>query len=260
MNRAITGDSVAVYIFPENKWRAPEGRFRTKDNDEEKKDEENFNDDQEDEKPVKKENAVPTGRVVNIARRQLKHYCGILEPPNVKNGSRCLFRPADRRLPAVIIDTRAYEMAIGKKVLCSIVRWPADSWLPQGSLVRIIGNVGDKDAENEVILLEHDVRFREFTAEERSELPPADWAPASPLEPYRRDLTYLDVCSVDPVGCTDIDDALHFREISKGRYEVGVHIADVSHFLRAGSPLDLEASRRCTTVSITFYILVIHYF
>ncbi|CAD5233492.1 unnamed protein product [Bursaphelenchus xylophilus] len=247
MNRAITGDSVAVYIFPESKWRAPEGRFRTQEVEEEKK-EEFLEEEDEEKKNKKKENAVPTGRVVSIVKRQLKHYCGILEPPNVKNGSRCIFRPADRRLPSVIIDTRAYEMAIGKKVLASIVRWPADSWLPQGSLVRVIGQVGDKDAENEVILLEHDVRFRDFTEEERAELPRADWKPASPLEPYRRDLTYLDICSVDPVGCTDIDDALHFRELSKGRYEVGVHIADVSHFVRAGSPLDLEASRRCTTV------------
>ncbi|CAD5230545.1 unnamed protein product [Bursaphelenchus okinawaensis] len=245
MNRAITGDTVAVYVFPESKWRAPEGRYRTQDEDEEKK-EEFVNDEEQENK--KKENVVPTGRIVNIVKRQLKHYCGILEPPTVKNGSRCLFRPADRRMPLVIIDTRAYEMAVGKKVLASIVRWPADSWLPQGSLVRVIGQVGDKDVENEVILLEHDVRFREFTEEERSELPPAEWKPASPLEAYRRDLTYLDVCSVDPVGCTDIDDALHFREISKGRYEVGVHIADVSHFVRAGCPLDLEASRRCTTV------------
>lgn len=164
------------------------------------------------------------------------------------DGSRCIFRPADRRMPAVIIDTRAYEMAMNKKVLASIVRWPADSWLPQGSLVRVIGQVGDRDAENEVILLEHDVRFRDFTAEERAELPAADWRPAEPLEPYRRDLTHLDICSVDPVGCTDIDDALHYRPLRKGRHEVGVHIADVSHFLRAGCPLDLEASRRCTTV------------
>jgi exosome complex exonuclease DIS3/RRP44 len=152
-------------------------------------------------------------------------------------------------IPPVFIDTRAYTTALNNKVICSIVRWPADSWLPQGTLIRVIGDIGKRDVEDEVILLEHDVRFRPFTTAERSELPKGEWKPANPLESYRVDLTYLDICSVDPPGCTDIDDALHFRQISKGLYEVGVHIADVSHFVRAGCPLDLEASRRCTSVS-----------
>ena len=56
------------------------------------------------------------------------------------------------------------------------------------------------------------------------------------------------VCSVDPIGCKDIDDALHCRILPNGNYEVGVHIADVTHFVRAGSEIDKEAARRCTTV------------
>lgn len=58
----------------------------------------------------------------------------------------------------------------------------------------------------------------------------------------------LAICSVDPVGCTDIDDALHSRQLPNGNTEVGVHIADVSHFIRPGTALDLEASLRATTV------------
>lgn len=53
---------------------------------------------------------------------------------------------------------------------------------------------------------------------------------------------------MDPIGCKDIDDALHCRILENGNYEVGVHIADVSHFVRAGSEIDREAARRCTTV------------
>jgi len=56
------------------------------------------------------------------------------------------------------------------------------------------------------------------------------------------------VCSVDPIGCKDIDDALHCRILPNGNYEVGVHIADVTHFVRPGSEIDKEAARRCTTV------------
>jgi exosome complex exonuclease DIS3/RRP44 len=64
----------------------------------------------------------------------------------------------------------------------------------------------------------------------------------------RLDLRHLTVCSVDPPGCKDIDDALHCRLLENGNYEVGVHIADVTHFVRANSEIDKEAARRCTTV------------
>ena len=56
------------------------------------------------------------------------------------------------------------------------------------------------------------------------------------------------MCSVDPPGCRDIDDTLHCRVLPNGNYEVGVHIADVTHFVKADSKLDYEASLRCNTV------------
>lgn len=64
----------------------------------------------------------------------------------------------------------------------------------------------------------------------------------------RVDLRKLTICSVDPPGCTDIDDALHCRELPNGNFEVGVHIADVSHFIRPGTAMDKEAASRATTV------------
>jgi len=72
------------------------------------------------------------------------------------------------------------------------------------------------------------------------------WEPESSL--HREDLTHLDICSVDPEGCTDIDDALHCVDLGNGRFEVGVHIADVTHFVRPGTAIDLEAANRGTTV------------
>ncbi|KAL1139194.1 hypothetical protein AAG570_009253, partial [Ranatra chinensis] len=64
----------------------------------------------------------------------------------------------------------------------------------------------------------------------------------------RRDLRDVDICSVDPPGCTDIDDALHCFALPNGNYQAGVHIADVSHFIRPGTALDKEAALRSTTV------------
>ncbi|XP_075919922.1 exosome complex exonuclease RRP44-like [Petromyzon marinus] len=64
----------------------------------------------------------------------------------------------------------------------------------------------------------------------------------------REDLRALSICSVDPPGCTDIDDVLHCKPLDNGNTEVGVHIADVSYFIRPGNALDKEASLRGTTV------------
>lgn len=61
-------------------------------------------------------------------------------------------------------------------------------------------------------------------------------------------MRHLNICSVDPPNCTDIDDALHCCKLENGNYEVGVHIADVSHFIRPGNALDKEAALRATTV------------
>ena len=67
----------------------------------------------------------------------------------------------------------------------------------------------------------------------------------------RVDLRKVAICSVDPPGCTDIDDALHCIALENGNYEVGVHIADVSHFIRPGTAIDQEAANRSTTVYLT---------
>jgi exoribonuclease R len=75
-------------------------------------------------------------------------------------------------------------------------------------------------------------------------LPSMPWMITEEEVKRREDLRHLDICSVDPPGCTDIDDALHLRELSPNLYEIGVHIADVSHFVRPDTALDKEAANR----------------
>ena len=75
-------------------------------------------------------------------------------------------------------------------------------------------------------------------------LPSMPWVISQEEVKRRQDLRHLDICSVDPPGCTDIDDALHFREFSPNLYEIGVHIADVSHFVRPDTALDKESANR----------------
>lgn len=77
--------------------------------------------------------------------------------------------------------------------------------------------------------------------------------PSSELQ-KRLDLRGLSICSVDPPGCKDIDDALHCIKLSNGNYQVGVHIADVSYFVKPDTAIDKEAANRCTTV----YLVIIN--
>uniref|UniRef100_S4RBI4 RNB domain-containing protein n=1 Tax=Petromyzon marinus TaxID=7757 RepID=S4RBI4_PETMA len=114
---------------------------------------------------------------------------------------------------------------------------------------RDTGDCGDKETETEVLLLEHDVPHQPFSQAVLACLPPPTFSiTAEKDQAGREDLRALSICSVDPPGCTDIDDALHCKPLDNGNTEVEVHIADVSYFIRPGNALDEEASLRDTTV------------
>ena len=101
-----------------------------------------------------------------------------------------------------------------------------------------------------MILHEFNVDMRPFSQKVLNCLPVEgkNWRPSAEEMARRWDLRHIEVCSVDPPGCKDIDDALHCSVLPNGNYEVGVHIADVTHFVKSNSDIDREAARRCTTV------------
>nr|XP_046257452.1 exosome complex exonuclease RRP44 [Scatophagus argus] len=248
LNRAVYQDVVAVQLLPRDQWVAPssvvlqdEGKAKDDDAEEE-----------EEEKALKISAAEaarkPTGKVVGIIKRNWRPFCGMLNVSQIKESTRHLFTPADRRIPRIRIETRQASMLAGQRIMVAIDGWPKHSRYPNGHFVRSLGSAGDKDTEQEVLLLEHDVPHQAFSQAVLSFLPKMPWA-ITPEDMVRReDLRHLTVCSVDPPGCTDIDDALHCRELDNGNLEVGVHIADVSHFIRPGNALDKEAANRGTTV------------
>lgn len=104
--------------------------------------------------------------------------------------------------------------------------------------------------ESAMILHEFNVDTRPFSQKVLKCLPSdgANWKIPEEEIAKRLDLRHECICSVDPIGCKDIDDALHCKILPNGNYEVGVHIADVTHFVRPNSEIDREAARRCTTV------------
>ena len=114
--------------------------------------------------------------------------------------------------------------------------------------MKTLGPVGDREVETEVILLEHSIPSNVFSQEVLACLPPPDWRITETNSRGREDLREsVCVVSIDPPGCKDIDDALHARDLSNGNIEVGIHIADVTYYMKHGSALDKEACDRSTS-------------
>ncbi|KAF5292908.1 hypothetical protein FQR65_LT11160 [Abscondita terminalis] len=249
-NRAVDGDVVAVKIFNKGDWISPselvledEGAVESGVEEVIKKENELKSSDSKHREDIK-----PTGSVAGIIRRKWRQYCGILQQDGDESSIHHLFIPSDRKVPKIRIETRQGAFLKTQKIIVSIDSWPRHSRYPNGHFVRALGKIGDQETENEVSLLEHDVPHSQFSEEVLKCLPKMPWIITDDDVAARVDLRHLDICSVDPPGCTDIDDALHCRELDNGNFEVGVHIADVSHFIRPGTALDIEAAHRATTV------------
>ncbi|XP_058120010.1 exosome complex exonuclease RRP44 [Anopheles ziemanni] len=244
LNRAVDGDVVAIEMLPEREWKAPSDVVLV--------DEQNDPGDMIEPDPTFNEKAQaerePTGRVVGIIKRKWRQYCGILLPSHIPGSTRHIFVPAERKIPRIRIETRQAATLLSQRIIVAIDQWPRHSRYPQGHFVRALGPIGSKETENEVILLEHDVPHARFSEDVLACLPQLPWVITEEDLKSRVDLRALTICSVDPPGCTDIDDALHARRLPNGNIEVGVHIADVSHFIRPGNAMDREAASRATTV------------
>ncbi|CAI6003897.1 unnamed protein product, partial [Closterium sp. NIES-64] len=165
---------------------------------------------------------------------------------------RALFVAADRRVPRIRVETRQAAQLMGKRILVAIDSWQPDSAFPSGHYVKTLGDIGDRETESELLLMENDIDARPFSQQVLACLPPLPWSvsPADVTDPRtkREDLRHVRVFSVDPIGCRDIDDALHCVPLPNGNFDVGVHIADVTNFVLPGTPLDVEASQRGTSV------------
>ncbi|KAL3765917.1 hypothetical protein ACHAW5_003885 [Stephanodiscus triporus] len=174
---------------------------------------------------------------VIAARHEREHPDGIT--------STVVFFSIDQRVPPILLRTTQRERLVGMRILVSMDSWPADSEFPLGHYVRTLGVAGTKDTETQVLLQEFRIPCEPFPAKVLACLPPADYK--IELEPGRADLRHIPVLSIDPPGCKDIDDALHCTELSNGNWQVGVHIADVTHYVEAGTAIDLEAANRSTS-------------
>ena len=133
------------------------------------------------------------------------------------------------------------------KVLVRILGWDKRSKNPRGEVVDVLGQAGDNTTEMHAILAEFGLPYsypedvERYAETLRGEITAEELA-------GRDDFRGVLTCTIDPKDAKDFDDALSFRELSQGEYEVGVHIADVSHYVPVGGIIDQEAYRRATSV------------
>ncbi|GAA5825466.1 hypothetical protein JCM11251_006999 [Rhodosporidiobolus azoricus] len=168
------------------------------------------------------------------------------------------FRPTDKRVPLIAIPTEQAPADFvdhsdkyqSRLFVACIKRWPITSLHPFGQLVEELGPIGDIEVETNALLKDCNFSNEDFSESVNKCLPPTPWAiPGRETQPdVRRDLRDQRVFTIDPETAKDLDDALHIVRNDDGTFEVGVHIADVSHFVKPNTPLDREARKRATTV------------
>ena len=286
-NRALNGDIVALEILPKQKWRimkdeldyngitldinyveetiggldslslSPGNESQSPSTSASGHIDKPINVDQ-----VPEEFLQRTGKVVYIIEKKHSRVAsGNLKPfPHPKECPDGCFSPADSRLPRIRIPRdqcppgffdrpRDFENTL---LVARIVSWPEtssrDSFLAIGSIARSLGEAGEIEPETEGILLEYGIDSGPFSDEALACLPQeTPWKiPEKELE-YRRDFRDDCVFTIDPLTARDLDDAVHCKKIQDGRFEVGVHIADVSFFVRRGTALDEIAIERATS-------------
>ncbi|HEX8515083.1 MAG TPA: ribonuclease R [Bacteroidia bacterium] len=135
----------------------------------------------------------------------------------------------------------------GQKAIAKIVEWPKNGVNPIGEIKEVLGDVGDNNTEMHAILAEYGLPYHFPKDVERA----ADLIPVEITEEEvakRRDFRKITTFTIDPVDAKDFDDALSIQKLKNGNWEIGVHIADVSHYVKPGSMIDIEAVSRATSV------------
>ena len=185
------------------------------------------------------------GEVTRILERSRKPYVGIAEV-----GAHQIFVRADsRRMPMdIYLSRRTYpDVRDGEKVVVRIVDWQPGSKSPVGELVERLGIAGNNDTEMHAILAEYDLPYRFEPEVEEAAAAIDDRVTAREIA-RRRDFRKVTTFTVDPADAKDFDDALSVRKVKDGVWEIGVHIADVTHYVKPHSVIDDEAVERGTSV------------
>ena len=187
----------------------------------------------------------PEAEVIKIIERKEQVFVGTL---NVKKYFAHLATDSKFLATDIFIPLDKLKGGVtGDKAVVKIIEWPENANSPIGEVVDVLGTAGDNNAEIHAILAEFGLPYRYPENVERA---------ASKIDPAitdeevkrRRDMRSVTTFTIDPADAKDFDDAISVAQLENGRWEVGVHIADVTHYVTPGSIIDKEAYERATSV------------
>lgn len=184
--------------------------------------------------------------VTKIISRAKMRFTGVLEAEN----GLFFLKPDDTKMYTDILipDGSQSGAKAGQKVFAEIVSWESAEKAPLGKVIKILGRPGDNNTEMYSIAIEKgfDSELPSKVEEEARKIKQSGISRAdyTGRRDFRKTLTF----TIDPSDAKDFDDAISFTESGKDEYEIGIHIADVSYYVRPGSDLDLEARERGTSV------------
>lgn len=193
----------------------------------------------------KKKNDRPEGEVIEVIERGSSDVVGVIQvTPHY-----AFLIPDSKKIYEDIYVPRTEVMGANHldKVIVEVTRWGSPGKKAEGRVIKVLGKAGENETEMHSILAEFGLPY-EFPAEVENMA--ASINPTIPKEEIkkRRDMRKVLSFTIDPIDAKDFDDALSYEVLKNGNLEIGVHIADVSHYVKPGSLLDQEAYKRATSV------------
>lgn len=194
---------------------------------------------------ARRRNRKPEGEVVEIIERARVEFVG-----NIEMGPSYAFLVPDSRKMSVdiYIPKEKLKGAVnGQKAIAKITDWPESASSPFGEVIEVLGMPGERETEMHAILAEYGLPYR-FPTDVEEEAAQIDRTISEEEVKRRRDMRDVLTFTIDPDDAKDFDDALSYRVLENGNYEVGIHIADVSHYVQPNGIIEDEARERATSV------------
>lgn len=187
------------------------------------------------------------GEITNVIKREKSEYVGVIQIHDKKNFAFVVVDSNKMYKDIFVPINKINKAEDGDKVLVSLEEWPEKADSPYGKVIKVLGKPGEHNTEIHAILAEYGLpeafpfEVEEFANKLDTSITAEEIAKRRDM---RKDLTF----TIDPKDAKDFDDALSFKILENGLYEIGIHIADVSHYLQEGTILDDEAYERATSI------------
>src|SRR5690606_26600077 len=210
LNKAFHGDKVQVYVFPKRK-----GKTKLE------------------------------GEITKILERKKTTFVGVVQMQ--KNYAFVIASDFRMYTDIFVSKSNLGKAEHGDKVLVEITEWPDKADSPFGKIIDVFGKPGEQDTEMHAILSEYGLPYT-FPEEVEHFANKIDTSIKAEEIAKRRDMRNVLTFTIDPKDAKDFDDALSFQKLENGNFEIGIHIADVAHYVIPGTILDEEAYNRATSV------------